>query len=56
MTLSDKDIAEYQAMVKARFGVEISKADAFEEALSLINFVRLCYKKPTTEKNVIPKD
>lgn len=45
MKLSDEDIVEYQALVKARHGIEISKAEALEDALSLINFVRLCYKK-----------
>lgn len=51
MMLSDEAIAEYQALVRKRHGIEISKAEALEEALSLINFVRLCYKRPADENS-----
>lgn len=51
MLLSDEDVVEYQTLVKKRHGIEISKAEALEDALSLINFVRLCYKKPDQTQN-----
>lgn len=42
MILTDKDIAEYQSLVKKRFGTDISKKEALKNASSLIQFVKLC--------------
>jgi hypothetical protein len=45
--LTDEDIVEYQKLVKDRHGIDISKEDALEDVLSLINFVRHACKKPS---------
>lgn len=50
MILTDEDIIEYQGLVKKRLGLDISKEKALEDALSLIQFVRLAYKIPNNEK------
>jgi hypothetical protein len=50
MVLTDEDIIEYQGLVKARFGLDISKEEALEDALSLINFVRVAYR-PVKKKD-----
>jgi len=42
MILTEADITEYQELVKKRFGLEISKEEALEDASSLIQFVKLC--------------
>jgi len=47
MKLTDEDISEYQKLVKNRHGIDISKADASEDALSLVNFVRPVHKLPS---------
>ncbi|MEI6144223.1 MAG: hypothetical protein WCP91_01340 [Candidatus Berkelbacteria bacterium] len=54
MKLTDQDVAEYQKLVKNRHGIDISKEDALEDALSLVNFVRLVHKLPNQDaKNEI---
>lgn len=51
MILTDKDIAEYQSLVKKRFGIDIPKEKALKEALSLIQFVKLCVNAKQEYKN-----
>lgn len=54
MKLTEADIVEYKALVKARFGRDISNEQALEDALSLIQFVKLAYKPitPITKNNI----
>lgn len=50
MELTDENITEYQNLVREQHGIEISREDALEDALSLINFVRLVYKKSSARE------
>ena len=45
MILTDEDITEYQELVKKVRGIEITRAEALEDATSLIEYVRLTQKK-----------
>lgn len=45
MILTDEDITEYQELVKEVRGIEITREEALEDALSLIEYVRLTQKK-----------
>ena len=47
--LSDKNIKEFQELYKEHFGVEISKADAYENGTKLLRLISLIYR-PTNEK------
>ena len=49
MVLSDKNIADFQAIYKARFGKEISREEAIEKGIKLLRIVELVYK-PMTER------
>ncbi len=44
MILNEVDITEYQDLIRKRFGREISRDEALEDALSLIQFVSLTQK------------
>lgn len=44
MTISKKRIEEYGELYKKRFGKEISQEEALEQAISLVNMVKLVYK------------
>lgn len=44
MILNEADITEYQDLVRKRFGREISRDEALEDALSLTQFVSLTQK------------
>ena len=46
--LSDEQIAKYQTLYKNRFGKDISRAEAYEQATKLTRLVELIYK-PMTE-------
>jgi len=48
MQLTQSDIIEYKALVKAKWGKDISDAEAMEDALSLIRFVDLVRKLPNS--------
>jgi hypothetical protein len=48
MQLTQEDIIEYKALVKATWGKDISDAEAMEDALSLIRFVDLVRKLPNS--------
>ncbi len=47
MQLSDKDLADFQALYKKQFGKEISKAEALEQGTKLIQLMKLVYKPMT---------
>lgn len=46
--LSDEQITKYQTLYKNRFGIEISREEAFDKGIKLIRLVELIYK-PMTE-------
>ena len=47
--LSEKRIAEFQALYKKHFGEDLSKEQAYEKGVRLIRMVQLVYR-PITEK------
>jgi hypothetical protein len=47
--LSDKKIADFQAIYKARFGKEISREVAIEKGIKLLRLIEIIYK-PMTKK------
>lgn len=52
--LSDKAIEEFQRLYKQHFGKEISKQEAMEQGLKLIELMRIIYKsKPTIQVNEV---
>jgi len=46
--LSNKQIKQFQTLYKNRFGRKISKKEALEKGINLINLVRIIYR-PMTE-------
>ncbi len=44
MVLSDEKIKEFQELYKEHFGVEISKADAYENGTKLLRLISLIYR------------
>jgi hypothetical protein len=49
MVLSDEDILKFQALYKSEFGIEISREDAYEKGIRLLQLMSVVYK-PMTEK------
>jgi hypothetical protein len=49
MTLSDADILQFQALYKNELGIEISREDAYEKGIKLLQLMSAVYK-PMTEK------
>ena len=49
MVLSDEDIAKFQALYRSEFGMEISREDAYEKGIKLVQLMYAVYK-PMTEK------
>lgn len=47
MLLTDKQIAKFQAIYKARFGKEISRAEALEKGIKLLRMMQIIYKPMT---------
>ncbi len=47
MLLTDKQIAEFQAIYKARFGKDISRAEALEKGAKLVRMMQIIYKPMT---------
>ena len=47
--LSEKRIAEFQALYKKHFNEDLSKEEAYEMGVKLIRLIQLVYK-PITEK------
>lgn len=52
MVLSDENIKEFQALYKEHFGIEISKADAYENGTKLLRLISLIYR-PTDEEEYL---
>ena len=50
MVLSDKDIVAFQALYKSKFGMEISREDAYEKGIKLLRLVSIIYKPMTEEE------
>ena len=51
MTLTDKNIKQFQAIYKEQFGTDISKAEAAEQGLKLVNLLSVVYKPMTQERS-----
>ncbi len=49
MTLSDEDIVKFQTLYKSEFGIEISRENAYEKGIKLLQLMSAVYK-PMTEK------
>ncbi|PIR12772.1 hypothetical protein COV49_04320 [Candidatus Falkowbacteria bacterium CG11_big_fil_rev_8_21_14_0_20_39_10] len=49
MTLSDKNIEEFQKLHKEHFGVEISKEDARENGIKLLRLISILYRPKPDE-------
>jgi len=47
MLLTDKQIAKFQAIYKARFGKKISRAEALEKGIKLARMMQIIYKPMT---------
>ncbi len=47
MLLTDKQIAKFQAIWKARFGKKISCAEALERGIKLLRMMQIIYKPMT---------
>ena len=50
MILSDKQVTKFQTLYKSRFGIDISKEEAYEKGIKLIRLLDLIYK-PMTKDN-----
>jgi len=49
MVLSDEDIIKFQSLYKSELGIEISREDAYERGIKLLQLVSTIYK-PMTQK------
>lgn len=47
MFLTDKQIAKFQAIFKARFGKSISHAEAYDMGAKLVQMMQIIYKPMT---------
>ena len=47
--LTDEQISEFQMLYKNRFGLSISREEAYEQGIKLIRIIELIYK-PMTKK------
>ncbi len=45
--ITDKQIAKFQAIYKARFGKEISRAEAYDKGAKLVRMMQIIYKPMT---------
>jgi hypothetical protein len=50
MVLSDENITKFQALYKSEFGLEISKEDAYEKGVQLLQLMSIVYKPITQEE------
>ena len=50
MKLSDEQIAKFQALYQERFGMEISKEDAYTQGIKLLRLMSLVYRPMTQEQ------
>lgn len=44
MTLTDKDITEYQMLYRQHYGVEIGPEEAYEQGINLLFLMSLVYR------------
>lgn len=47
MLLTDKQITKFQAIYKARFGKDISRAEAYDKGTKLVRMMQIIYKPMT---------
>ncbi len=50
MAWSDEDIVKFQTLYKSEFGIEISREDAFEKGIKLLQLMSAVYKPMTEEE------
>jgi len=55
MVLTDQEIAQFQILYKSRFNREISRAEALEKGMKLVNLIRLIYRPMTETDYSYPK-
>jgi len=48
--LSEHHVSQYQAIYKSYYGKEISRQEAYDQAVKLVRFVQLLYSPETQEK------
>ncbi len=49
MVLSDENIIAFQALYKERFGIDLSKEEAYAQGMQLLQLVSIVYRPMTTE-------
>jgi hypothetical protein len=60
MELTDKQIEAYQDLYRKRFGIDISREEAYAEGMNLIQFIKTVHEatnrqdKKTLNKKTIP--
>lgn len=53
MTLSDEKVIEFQKLYKEHFGKDISKEDAYENGIKLLELISILYRpKPIEESEM----
>lgn len=50
MVLSDEDITKFQTLYKSEFGLEITKEDAYEKGIKLLQLMSAIYKPMTQDE------
>jgi len=55
MKLTDKQIAEFIAIYKNKFGIELTKSEALEKGISLLNLIKAILLENKRKKDV-PKN
>ena len=50
MVLSDEDILKFQSLCKSEFGMEISREDAYEQGVKLLQLMSVVYRPMTEEE------
>lgn len=50
MQLDDNDVQEFQALYRKRYGKDILKEDAYEQATKLVRLLTLFSKEPLSEE------
>ena len=49
MHLTDEQITEFQLLYKEQFGKDISREEAYDQAMKLITLVKIVYKQMTED-------
>ena len=47
MQLTNEQVAKFQAIYKAKFGLEISREQAYEQGIKLVRLMQLVYRPMT---------